>query len=198
MPGGVGGLMWAMPKSSCDGMGITTSRLAPVPTPRTRACHGPVPGTASRARGPLAPLTLGLAWGPSGPESLAPLALLTGHMHALMRREPFAPVVAHLQRTTRGRAPADKAKCVGYQWRKREHQCNDHWRNRTQTVHKLAEICTNSYEICTNFRDKFVFTHLSTHSFARNSYDFRPICQKSKQTHRNAQGAHLAITRAGD
>ena len=124
----------------------------------TRACLAAAPGTASRARGPLAPLTSGLAWGPSSPGPLAPLALLTGHVHAMMRGEPLAPVVPHLS----GRAPADKAKCVGCHLRKRERQCKDHWRNGTQTVHKLDQIRTNSYEIRMNFvriLQKLLYSH---------------------------------------
>ena len=81
-----GGSRWAVPKSSCDGMGIATSR--PAPRPR------------------LLPALPSL-------QSLALRSDCSDHVHLMMRGVPLAPVVAHIMGPRVGWHLETKAKYWG-------------------------------------------------------------------------------------
>ena len=163
----------------------------PLPTPRSGACLATAPRSESRARSPRC-----AHLGPrSGPGALASIVLLRGHLHAMMRGVPRAGVWPHLRRPrVQGHL---QTRFLRYHLKKLERECNEHWQNGMQTVHKVDKIHTNSCEI----RTKFVgisLTPLYSHTWRPISCEFGAIGQQSKQTHKNEQGTHLAIKRTGE
>ena len=94
---GEGGSRWAVPKSSRNGMGITTSHPAPRPRPALALALLRYPALRLERSDPSLRSVRALLGAPSSPGSFALLATLTSHLHPMMRGEPLAPVMAHLR-----------------------------------------------------------------------------------------------------
>ena len=90
-----GGLRWAVPKSSRDGMGMTTSRAA---CPARELFSLWEPCRASRAPRALTALTAGLARGPSTTGASGRLALLLRALHKGPGLESAPGVVPNVRR----------------------------------------------------------------------------------------------------
>ena len=165
-----GGSRWAVPKSSRDGMGITTSRQAPRPPPPSL----PHCGLRHFVLSALSPRSAhsGPGFEPVQPRILCPARC--PHWSPMMHGEPLAPMVAqllgprvewHLQTrqstgpNTEEKGSAD-ATTIGERERKQ-------YRNGT----------FGNWEIRTNFvriSHKLLYSHTCpSHSFVRNSFEIR-------------------------
>ena len=123
-------------------------------------------------------LTDGLARGLSPTGAAGRLALLLGHLHMMVRREPTASRGAGPPGTTLGTGPTDREKSATHQLRKGEQGWNNATMKRTnwtKFTQNNRNFIRNSYEYRTNVTETFLLTHMFSifvrMRFVRNSYE---------------------------
>ena len=185
--------MWASPKSSRDGMGTTTLRAT---CPAAVVASLPVPAEHPERREPsLRTLPASLRGRPppvpaarSPPVPLGGSPCSSGNQgRALCLRWVWCRISGdHAKNGTYRCGDVCKAQIEkgGVDMRR----CNNK-RKKLDEIHKNSyEICTNFVRISCEFHISRIFTQVSSGetrtNLVRISREFRPICQKTKQTHK--------------